>query len=108
MRARIIASLAGGLVVLLAVVTVAQETASVAPTKPSVNKEAVATQLAKVPAVGSKIGANVNYCATCHTESALWEGQNQRLFISPEVLQHDIHLQKGVACSDCHGGNYES
>lgn len=47
----------------------------------------------------------VNHCATCHTEPALWDESNQRLFISPEVLENDVHRQNGVSCAKCHGGN---
>jgi cytochrome b subunit of formate dehydrogenase len=68
-------------------------------------EEAVAAQLASLPVTGSQIAADANRCAACHTESALWEADNQRLFVSQEVLAHDIHWQKGVACSDCHGGD---
>ena len=77
------------------------ETASPVPTY----EQAVANQLASLPITGSQLVADQNYCATCHTEAALWDSNNQRLFVSPETLAHDIHWQKGVACSDCHGGD---
>lgn len=66
--------------------------------------KAIETQLANVPITGSKPEANANLCATCHTEDALWEGENRHLYISVGKLEHDIHSQKGVACADCHGG----
>ncbi len=78
------------------------------PAKALVDSKAVADQLAAIAVTGSHIAADSNYCATCHTESALWDAKNQHLFVSPEVLQHDIHWQKGVACSDCHGGSHDT
>ncbi len=57
------------------------------------------------PLTGSKIPLEANRCAACHTEPALWDDSNQRLFVSIENLQHDIHFEKGVVCSDCHGGD---
>lgn len=69
------------------------------------DEEAVATQLTTVPESGSQKAADANYCATCHTEPALWDESNQRLFIAKDVLEHDIHWQKGVACANCHGGD---
>jgi cytochrome b subunit of formate dehydrogenase len=64
--------------------------------------------LASLPTGGSKLAAEANFCATCHTEPALWDANNQRLFVDPKILEHDVHWQKGVACSDCHGGSYET
>jgi cytochrome b subunit of formate dehydrogenase len=67
--------------------------------------ESVVAQLAAVPLSGSKTPADSNFCATCHTESALWDAGTQRLHVSQEILAHDIHWQRGVTCSDCHGGD---
>jgi cytochrome b subunit of formate dehydrogenase len=68
-------------------------------------EQAVANQLAPLPVTGSQLAADQNYCATCHTEPALWDANNQRLFVSPDILAHDVHWQRGVVCSDCHGGD---
>lgn len=89
-----------------------QETApaDAAPTQPPppIREEATAAQLAAVPITGSQIPPDQIFCARCHTEPLLWDEDNQRLFISPEQLQQDIHRQSGVACSDCHGGDPKS
>lgn len=62
-------------------------------------------QLALIPANGSPAATDLNQCATCHTEPALWGEDNQRLLIEQDVLNHDVHWQKGVACTECHGGD---
>ncbi len=95
---------------LFVISAVAQEATSTPPPAqaPAGYEKAVATQLAGVPVIGSKTDASANFCATCHTEPALWEGQNQHLYISLEKLQHDVHWQKGVVCSDCHGGSSDT
>ena len=69
---------------------------------------AAAGSQASVPITGSQIPREEVQCAACHTEPALWEGDKQRLFIPTEGLQHDVHWQKGVGCSDCHGGDHTS
>ena len=51
----------------------------------------------QVPVKGSQIPHEENRCAACHTEAALWEGDKLKLFVSPEVLAHDVHWTKGVA-----------
>ena len=71
----------------------------------AIQESAIATPLGPVPTEGSQIGRDEIRCATCHTEPALWEAEKQRLFVPPEILEHDVHWQKGVACSDCHGGD---
>lgn len=68
-------------------------------------EQAVTAQLGTVPQAGSQTAADQNACATCHTESALWDTATQRLYIPLDTLQHDVHWNKGVSCSDCHGGN---
>ena len=60
---------------------------------------------ASVPIEGSQIPRDEIRCATCHSEEVLWDADQRRLFIPQEILEHDIHWQKGVACSDCHGGD---
>jgi cytochrome b subunit of formate dehydrogenase len=107
MRVHLGAALIYELLFLLTPSVAAQEPVD-QPARPPVNAEASATQLAGVPAAGSKLAAEANYCATCHTEPALWDEQNKRLFVSPDVLQHDVHWQKGVDCSDCHGGSHDT
>lgn len=62
-------------------------------------------RLATVPVAGSQIPRDEVQCATCHTEPFLWEGEKQRYFVAQDVLDHDVHWQKGVVCSDCHGGD---
>jgi cytochrome b subunit of formate dehydrogenase len=82
------------------------ETPATEPAQPVSYEQSVANQLATVPLTGSQTQADANRCAACHTEPALWEADTQRLFFAPELLAHDIHAQRGVACSDCHGGNH--
>jgi cytochrome b subunit of formate dehydrogenase len=67
--------------------------------------EAEAREAPSVPITGSQIPADQIRCATCHTEPALWDADKLRLLISPETLESDVHWQRGVACSDCHGGD---
>ena len=54
---------------------------------------------------GSQIPHEQVGCAACHTEPTLWEGEKQKLYVAHEALARDIHWQKGVVCSDCHGGD---
>lgn len=63
-------------------------------------------QVAPVPLKGSQIPLEENRCATCHTEPALWDETKQRLLVSMEDLQQDVHFQKGVNCTDCHLGDH--
>ena len=51
---------------------------------------------AVTPSVASAQPAAVDRCYTCHLEVE-----------SPEAMkfEHDVHYQKGVRCSDCHGGD---
>ena len=81
------------------------ETPAEQPAQPPSYEEAVASQLTSVPLAGSQTAADANYCATCHTEAALWDAATQRLFVSPDVLEHDVHWRSGVTCADCHGGD---
>lgn len=60
------------------------------------------------PPLGSQLAPEDNACATCHGEVDLWEDDTLRLYISQESLADDIHLQKGVNCHDCHGGDPSS
>lgn len=69
------------------------------------DEEGVGGELVLVSPTGSQTTAKANHCATCHTESALWDDDHQGLFIQPEILENDVHRQKGVACADCHGGD---
>ncbi len=66
---------------------------------------ALAGNVVGQPLRGSHLSPDQNSCAMCHGEADLWEGETQRLFISPESLADDVHRQKGVNCHDCHGGN---
>lgn len=71
-------------------------------------EQAAEDQMATVPLTGSQLAPEANRCSMCHTEPALWDDDHQRLFIRPEMLDHDVHHQKGVVCSDCHGGDPSS
>lgn len=75
------------------------------PDEATSDEQAVEDQSATVPLAGSQLAPEDNRCSMCHTEPALWDESNQRLFIPPEILEHDVHRQKGVVCSDCHGGD---
>lgn len=46
-----------------------------------------------------------DFCVACHGESDLWEGERRRLYVNPKDLVADIHGQKGLRCSECHGGD---
>jgi cytochrome b subunit of formate dehydrogenase len=78
-----------------------EELAQAASAAPAATETAPA-----VPVKGSQIPREENQCATCHTESVLWEGDKMRLFLPLDSLERDIHWQKGVACIDCHGGDH--
>jgi cytochrome b subunit of formate dehydrogenase len=57
------------------------------------------------PNAGSQLPVEQNNCARCHGEPALWEGDNQRLFVELDKLAEDAHWRHGVNCHDCHGGD---
>jgi hypothetical protein len=46
-----------------------------------------------------------NKCVLCHGDKELWEGERLRLFVTDQDLAGDIHWQKDLRCSDCHGGD---
>ncbi len=56
----------------------------------------------------SEVPEDLNTCALCHGTPELWEGEKKRLYISKELVAGDVHLQKGVKCAGCHGGNPQS
>jgi cytochrome b subunit of formate dehydrogenase len=103
--ARASASLAW-LVVLLTGQALAQP--SVAQSEASPPAQSAAAAPAAAPLSGSQIPREENQCATCHTEPALWEGEQLRLHLPLDRLERDVHWQKGVGCSDCHGGDHAS
>ncbi len=35
-------------------------------------------------------------CVTCHGLSDLWEGDQRRLYVTPEHLADDVHWQKNL------------
>ena len=82
-----------------------EEASREAPVNALGDKEAVAGEPALIPPTDAQIAPEANHCATCHTEPALWDDEHQRLFIQPELLDHDVHRQKGLICSNCHGGD---
>jgi hypothetical protein len=47
-------------------------------------------------------GQAVNSCLDCHS------AQDGRLQVTPEKFSQDIHAQKGLACTSCHGGDSSS
>lgn len=54
---------------------------------------------------GSRLPAEENACAACHTERELWTADNRNRFIAAEKLAADVHARNGVNCHDCHGGD---
>lgn len=66
---------------------------------------AAAGDLAAQPPAGSQLPPEENKCAACHGEEAIWEAETLRLYVPPESLANDVHLQHGVNCHDCHGGD---
>ena len=60
------------------------------------------------PPAGSKLSIEQVTCAACHGEEALWEGENERLFVPLDKLAEDVHWKHGVNCHDCHGGDPSS
>jgi cytochrome b subunit of formate dehydrogenase len=77
-----------------------------ASTESDSDQAAAADPLMTVPVTGSQIAREEMQCATCHTEPSIWEGDQKRLHIPLDGLQSDAHWQKGVGCSDCHGGDH--
>src|SRR3990172_10497571 len=61
------------------------------PVEAPAYEQAVEDQLATVPLTGSQLAPDANRCSLCHTEPALWDENNRRLFIQPELLEHDVH-----------------
>jgi predicted CXXCH cytochrome family protein len=49
-----------------------------------------------------------NNCLLCHGNGDVWEGEKLRFFITEADLAKDIHWQKGLRCTDCHGGNAQA
>ena len=49
-----------------------------------------------------------NNCLLCHGNGDVWEGEKMRFFITEADLAKDIHWQKGLRCTDCHGGNAQA
>ena len=47
-------------------------------------------------------GQAVNSCLDCHS------AQPGRLEVTPETFSQDIHAQKGLTCTSCHGGDASS
>jgi hypothetical protein len=47
-------------------------------------------------------GQTVNSCLDCHS------AQPGRLEVTPEKFSQDIHSQKGLTCTSCHGGDSSS
>jgi hypothetical protein len=47
-------------------------------------------------------GQDVNSCLDCHS------AQDGRLQVTPETFSQDIHAQKGLTCTSCHGGDASS
>jgi hypothetical protein len=47
-------------------------------------------------------GQAVNSCVDCHSAQA------GRLEVTPEKFSQDIHAQKGLTCTSCHGGDSSS
>ncbi len=47
-------------------------------------------------------GQAVNSCLDCHS------GQEGNLQVTPEKFSQDIHAQKGLTCTSCHGGDSSS
>lgn len=73
----------------------------------------VGPALAAEPAEGKKPPLAVtppavvkeNKCLLCHGDLSNWEGEQRRLYVPEKELAKDIHWQKGLRCSDCHGGD---
>jgi hypothetical protein len=55
-----------------------------------------------VLAACSVYGQAVNSCLDCHS------AQEGRLQVTPEQFSQDIHAQKGLTCTSCHGGDSSS
>jgi hypothetical protein len=51
---------------------------------------------------GIVAGQTVNSCLDCHTNLP------ESLGVSAEAYNQNIHVQKGLSCVDCHGGNPKS
>jgi cytochrome b subunit of formate dehydrogenase len=63
------------------------------------------------PPKGSQVKPEDNFCFQCHTNTDQMDPKDPklaRLYVSPEKLKQDVHFQKGVSCTDCHGGNYDN
>jgi cytochrome b subunit of formate dehydrogenase len=89
-------------------------TDSAAPAKPveAAKPAAPAKPVEKLPAVkGSHVADDSNVCFLCHTTADQWDPKDKKLYrfyLPVENLKKDVHYQKGVSCTDCHGGNSEA
>jgi len=73
--------------------------------------EPAARQPSLPPPKGSHIASDNNMCFQCHTNEGQWDEKDPkswRRYIPEKNLREDVHSQKGVSCTDCHGGNYDT
>lgn len=81
------------------------------PAKEPSTGQPAAAQAKLPPPKGSQIKPDDNMCFQCHTNADLWDQKNPqswRRYLPAEQLKQDAHFQKGVSCTDCHGGNYKA
>ena len=60
------------------------------------------------PPKGSHLKDDDNGCVQCHTNPIAWDENDKaqyRFYLPLDPLKKDVHFQKGVNCSDCHGGD---
>ena len=57
------------------------------------------------PPIGSHIKDDENSCLACHSNMDPKDKTMGRFYMDANALKKDVHYQKGVSCSDCHGGD---
>ncbi len=65
-------------------------------------------QIKLPPLKGSHLKEDDNSCFQCHTNSDLWDAKDKvqyKFYLPLDSLKKDVHFQKGINCSDCHGGD---
>lgn len=65
------------------------------------------TGAAEEPGTDAARAERINQCVTCHGDGEIMVDEMARFHVTEADLADDIHWQKGLRCTDCHGGNPE-
>ena len=93
------------LIALFVSLTSAHETFAQPPDLTPPNAEVQQETVSEVEGDNANEITNENLCMKCHGNTELMVGEWKRLLVTASDLANDIHWQKGLLCSDCHGGD---